>query len=281
MKTVSSPLRTLLSGSNTFAMSDLYAFALVGGTTLRYSSSDIDQVWAANLYRSIPIKRSAIREQVGVNVDELTIEVYPGAETVNGSSFVSATRRGLFDGARCTLLRAFAPDWQTPITGVIQRFAGRIAQVEPSRNMVRITVKSDLELLNVQLPRRLYQPGCIHTLFDAGCTLTKASYAATGAASGTPSTTVIPTTLAQADGYFALGTVLFTSGANSGTVRSIKAHASGVLTLAAPLAVTPAAGDTLTAYPGCDKTLSTCTGKFSNKANFRGNPFIPKPETAF
>ena len=36
-----------------------------------------------------------------------------------------------------------------------------------------------------------------------------------------------------------------------------------------------AVGDTIYLYPGCDRTLATCTAKFGNSANFGGFPFIP------
>jgi hypothetical protein len=36
-----------------------------------------------------------------------------------------------------------------------------------------------------------------------------------------------------------------------------------------------------TAYPGCDKTQTTCaSNKFSNLVNFEGFPYVPAPETA-
>jgi hypothetical protein len=36
-----------------------------------------------------------------------------------------------------------------------------------------------------------------------------------------------------------------------------------------------AAGTTVTLFPGCDHTLATCSGKFSNTANYGGFPFMP------
>ena len=46
-----------------------------------------------------------------------------------------------------------------------------------------------------------------------------------------------------------------------------------------PLPNVPAVGDTFSVFPGCDKTKTTCAGKFSNIARFRGFPFVPVPET--
>jgi len=47
-----------------------------------------------------------------------------------------------------------------------------------------------------------------------------------------------------------------------------------------PLPFAPAFGDAFTVYAGCDRTLATCQGRFNNKANFRGFPFVPPAETA-
>lgn len=282
MKSVTAELLTLLHGGTNFVMADLFAIELVGSAgVLRYTSADIALQWDSQSYRSVAIKRSRIREQIGVNVDELTVEMWPGMEEVNGVPFVRAARLGAFDGARLVLRRAFLPAWGSPITGVLTRFSGRVSEIEPNRSGVRMMVRSDLEILDVKLPRRLYQPGCLHTLFDGGCGLTKASFAVAGAVDGTSTTTVIDCNLSNPAGHFALGTVTFTSGPNNGQTRSVKAYTPGSLVLASPLPSAPISGDTFNAFPGCDKTLSTCTSKFANKANFRGHPYIPKPETAF
>ena len=36
-----------------------------------------------------------------------------------------------------------------------------------------------------------------------------------------------------------------------------------------------APGDTFAVYPGCDKRLETCIGRFNNVINFRGEPYVP------
>lgn len=282
VKTVSTPLNDLLL-TGKFVMADLFDFELVGGADhLRYTSHDQNITWGGNLYQSILIARSQIREQVGIEVGQLTVNIGPrSTDLVLGIPFTQAVVRGMLDGARCLLLRAFAPNWSTPITGTMERFSGKVSEAEPSRFDVQLMIKNDLELLDAKLPRRLYGPGCIHTLFDTSCGKLKASYAVSGAAAGTPTVTSIPTGLSNPNGYFSLGTVTFTSGSNSGVTRSVKSYSGGTLVLAAPLPVAPAAGDTFTAYPGCDKQLTTCVSKFSNRVNFRGHPYIPKPETAY
>ena len=80
---------------------------------------------------------------------------------------------------------------------------------------------------------------------------------------------------------YAQGTLVFTTGANLAVSAGIRSAGAGLLTLAAPLRVVPAPGDTFTAYQGCDHTLATCGSKFNNTAHFRGFPFVPVPETAY
>ena len=163
--------------------------------------------------------------------------------------------------------------------GTIILFSGRISDTEVSRTMAKITVKSELELLNTQLPRNLFQAGCLHTLFDNGCQLNKANYAVAGTVVN-GSKTSINTTLGQGSDYFTLGTVKFTSGVNAGVARSVRYYANGSFVFALPLVTAPSAGDTFLAYPGCDKQQGTCSGKYGNLVNFRGFPYVPVPETA-
>ena len=90
----------------------------------------------------------------------------------------------------------------------------------------------------------------------------------------------IITSSAQPDTYFDNGQLIFTSGPNSGLVKAIRQYIGGVIYFNSPLPLLPNAGDAFTAYPGCDKTQATCTGKFNNLANFEGFPYVPVPETA-
>jgi uncharacterized phage protein (TIGR02218 family) len=166
--------------------------------------------------------------------------------------------------------------------GSVTLFTGRVAEATPSRDMVVLSVKSDLELLDTPFPRNLYQPGCGHTLFDSGCTLLKGNFANALTTLIGASPINVSATSARPTAYFDLGTITFTSGALVGQSFSVKSYvlagSTGTFGFAQPLPSAPDAGDTFTAYPGCDKTLATCRAKFNNVAHFRGYPFIPVPE---
>jgi uncharacterized phage protein (TIGR02218 family) len=79
---------------------------------------------------------------------------------------------------------------------------------------------------------------------------------------------------------YALGRIVFTSGANNGISRTIRANdGSGNFTLINPLPNPLAPGDAFTVFPGCDLTTSRCLAKFNNLNNFKGTPFVPLPQT--
>jgi uncharacterized phage protein (TIGR02218 family) len=80
-------------------------------------------------------------------------------------------------------------------------------------------------------------------------------------------------------GWFAFGTVEWTSGANSGRRAEVIAHdvidGDAVLTLLEAPVHSIGEGDGFVVRAGCDKRIETCGAKFANTANFRGFPHIP------
>ncbi len=297
-----------LLASQLFLMADLFKFTLSSGTILRYTSYDGDLSVSEGLPATGPytymgvatdgvpyLTRGQTRSLIGVEVDTLQVNfLVSSGVVINGIPVAQFAQQGGFDGATMELDRCFmnptTPGVVTP--GYLIQFLGQVAEAECTRTGVMLNINSTLQLLNVQLPRNLYQAGCVHALFDAGCALVRTSYASNNAvvAAGS-STTVINNTLTVPLGglTFAQGKVVFTSGVNSGLVRTIKSYATGVITLAFPLPVACGNGDTFTAYPGCSKSIASCksfqvapnSAPNGNLVNFRGTPFIPVSEAAF
>ena len=187
------------------------------------------------------------------------------------------------DGARVRLDRAYLTAWTPPhaVVGTVNAFQGRVTSIKDiSRSDATVTVSSDLVLLNANVTPDYFQAPCLNSLYDSACTLNKASYTTPGAVTGASATTGFNTNLAAVDGYYTQGQITFTSGVNSGLTRTIKSYlnASGAITLAFPLPNAPGSGDGFTVAAGCDFTMATCSGRFSNLIHFRGQPFTPPPE---
>lgn len=83
--------------------------------------------------------------------------------------------------------------------------------------------------------------------------------------------------LRGADDWYNEGNLRFLTGANAGIAIEVKSWDASMRTLV--LKVPPpfdmAAGDTFEIFPGCDKFVTTCSGKFNNINNFRGEPHVP------
>jgi uncharacterized phage protein (TIGR02218 family) len=151
--------------------------------------------------------------------------------------------------------------------------------VRGTRFEAEVTVKSYLELLNVKVPRNAYAPGCSLNVYGPACGVSKASKTVTGTVAGSSGRAQLDSALAQADGYFDLGTLTITSGANAGLSRTVRSYAGGSFDLILAFPNDIENGATFSVFPGCDKTRATCIARFNNLGRFTGTPFIPAPET--
>ncbi len=263
-------------------MADLFTITLASGVVARYTTADVDINYGGNLFGSkgVLLKRGTVRAVIGLEVDTLDMSVFADAShLLDGKPFVSAAMAGSLDGANVLLERAFLSSWSTAPVGAVILFSGRVSDVSGSRTEVKIVVKSDIELLNIKLPRNLYQASCLNTVYDASCAASKPAKTVTGTVTG-GTTQLITSTRSEPAGWFEQGVFAFTSGENVGVFRTVKSYSDGAFGFALPLPNTPASGDAFSVYPGCDKTQSTCASKFNNVIHFRGFPYVPVPETA-
>lgn len=101
---------------------------------------------------------------------------------------------------------------------------------------------------------------------------------------GSTTTAIKVKTLAQADDFWNIGRMEFTSGANDGLVRKIIGwvQSTKTFTLDFPLPAAPAEDDTVKVLRDCDRTLKMCQERYTevdasngNMANFRGYNTVP------
>jgi len=283
MKSATAPLIELLGSGRPFMMADCYTFTLASGSVLRFTSFDITLSFGGNTWSAAGpvIERGNTRTVIGLEVDTIDLKTSPrDTDLIGAQSWFQAACSGTLDGAEVMLQRAFLEAPPT-VVGMLKMFVGNVGPIVIDRMTIDKTSNSPLELLNIKLPRNLYQSGCLHTLFDTGCGLSPAAFAVTGSVTGAPTRTGFTASMAQAAGWFDLGALQFTSGVLNGTRRSVKRWNGGDITLLNPLPIAPTIGDTFTVWPGCDRLKATCeSAKFNNVINFKGYPFIPVPETS-
>jgi uncharacterized phage protein (TIGR02218 family) len=305
MRPASAALQSYLAANDTFVVIDLYTFALPSGVVLRYSGWTTPLAipgtafatgslnYNASGFTSFALgprfDRSMVTTKIGVEPTELDISILADAsDLVGGSSFADAVRVGQFDGATVELDRLVAPPQPdgsgAPASnlGAIVWFYGRVAETDVGRSKIEMKVKSLLNLLaQQQMPRRLYQAACTHVFGDAMCTFNRAGLATTITAQAGSNQAMIVTSLSPTPAtLFDQGTIVATSGANTGQSRTIAQLSGGNVQLLKAWLEPVAVGDAFELLPGCDHTLATCQNTFDNLSHYGGFPYIPPPELA-
>jgi uncharacterized phage protein (TIGR02218 family) len=189
---------------------------------------------------------------------------------------------GRWDNAEVELWRV---NWADTSQRVLMR-RGAIGQIRRGRLAFVAEVRSLAHVLG-QTVGRTFQASCDAELGDARCTvdLEDPTYKGSGAvfemlrdraftASGLGGFEA---------GWFAFGTLDWTSGANTGRRAEVLSHdvtdGVAVLTLLEAPVRPIGKSDAFTIRAGCDKRIETCGAKFVNTVNFRGFPHIPGQDT--
>ncbi|HVP99511.1 MAG TPA: DUF2163 domain-containing protein [Roseiarcus sp.] len=288
MKSASAALIALLNTARSqpdspIVFAECFTFTLSTGVAYAWTNADFPVSYGGFTYlASGPLVQGLkYRASVGLDVDrqQITIAARP-TDLINGAPFLVAVRDGAFDGAMVQRDRVFMNSPGGAVVGGVTLFKGRISTVDQvGRTTAQVTVASDLVILDYEMPRNLFSTTCVHTLYDSGCGVIRGTYAAAGTAGAGSNQSTINSPVALA--MHAQGSLVFSTGLNANVRATVKAAYPGQgFALMYPLPFAPAFGDAFTVYAGCDRTLATCQGRFNNKANFRGFPFVPPAETA-
>lgn len=188
---------------------------------------------------------------------------------------------GVFDGAAVEVWRA---PWVEGATEPKLVAAGTAGALEFGDTGYKYTVVTAGERLQ---QRPLLSPvtaSCRFKLGDSRCGVDLAPLTLTGAVTAVSGVNLFTqarrrvftdTSRGEAAAWWALGSVLWTSGANAGQRVDVKTFAAGggfVLAQACQFDIQ--VGDAYSAIPGDDKLLTTCDVKFANAINFGGFPYL-------
>jgi len=271
------------SGLAQLIMADCFTFTFPDGSNLYFTNADIDVVIGSTIFigNSILVDGLKAKASVGLTVDTQKVTIAAkSTDLIKGNAALAAIANGILDGCFITRERAFLPAWGQAAVGSVVLFKGRVGAVDGvGRTSAQVTVNSDLVLLNIEMPHKLYAPNCQWVLYGFGCGLNKESFKVSGVVqSATPAG--MAWTVAGDPANLVQGTLTFTSGVNEGTSATIKSASGSNMQFAYPLDEVPAPGDTFDAYFGCDLTFTTCQNRFNNLSNFLGFPFVPPPTFA-
>lgn len=259
-----------------------------GATTWRYASSVDDVVDGADTYLGsasvggLIWDRTSLTFKSGVELSDCTVTLHPrAADTINALPVAQALDAGVWDTATLLLSRAYFDDVGA-LVGVLDRYAGRLGKISAEGGDLAVSIRPLSDVFNRQVPP-VYQAGCANTLYDTGCGVDRSAWTVAGTVQTGSTATTVYTGLTVDDGYYTGGVVAFTSGPLLGVTRTVRNYSAdgGAVTFWQPLPSAPAVGDAVTLTPGCDRSLGSAgCARFDNRLRYRGQPYIPPPETA-
>jgi hypothetical protein len=188
MRTVNASITAAIA-AGTLKVAELFIFTLADGTVHRFTSHPEDITWDAggNTYEAAPIGRGAISYSSNFESDHVQVAL----ANISGD-FYNLVQNNILEACRVTIKRilwddSYAADKEITV------FAG-FADIEFNRQVLSFDCRPVADLLNIKVPRHLYEEPCNHRLYDVSCGLRQADFAYSGTATGGSNATLIDAT---------------------------------------------------------------------------------------
>ncbi|MDD3370759.1 MAG: DUF2163 domain-containing protein [Alphaproteobacteria bacterium] len=268
MKTATTQLAAHIAGETT-TLATCWKVTRKDGTVFGFTDFDQNLTVDGVVYEArTGYTRSAIHAISDLSVDNLDIDSALDSEALTAGDL----RSGVWDNAEVLV---FLVNWAAVVQGKIILKRGTIGQVTLKDAAFTAEMRGLTQALSQQIGE-LYTPDCRADLGDARCKIDLSALTVSSTATATTDRYgFTDAARTEADAYWKGGLLTWTSGENKGRKMEIRAFASGVFTFFLPMPSDIAVGDGYSVQPGCDKAFSTCCSKFSNAANFRGEPHVP------
>ena len=240
------------------------------GVTLGFCSHDRDVEIGGLLYRASPgMLPTSITESIGLQTDGLEVSGAIGSTAIREDDL----NAGRWDNARLTI---FLFDWTDTDAPVRVLASGEWGEVSYSDIGFETELRGANSFLDAPVVPQT-SPGCRAEFCGAQCGLNAQRYMHTVTVSAVSGEQVsfTPMQIGAANNALSYGNLRWLSGANTGLTIEIFGNGPGALTLASAPIFPVAAGTLAQVFEGCDKTIATCSSRFGNAINFRGEPFLP------
>ena len=245
---------------------DLYEFTH-GSTAWRYCGGQEDITFSGNVFSKFPVKRTSQVQESEMAKDSIKISI--PLDSPVSQLYLSGSPESIVG---ITIYRAHYGDSE-----VICAWKGRIVLPVWNEFTCELSCESIYTKSRKQGCRARVTRQCRVDLYGAECGLSKASYGVAALVTDVDSTKTVITVSAATSGVSESGR--FTGGElSSGTsTRTILKHEGGTIKLMAPI-LDMSPGGYVSIYPGCDRTLATCTNRYNNRVNYRGCPWLPNKD---
>ncbi|MCB2015852.1 MAG: DUF2163 domain-containing protein [Sphingobium sp.] len=238
------------------------------GVAIGLTSHDRDLVIGGIIYEAAPgLVPSAIRRGTGLEPESMDLK---GAITSDAISEADLNA-GKWDGAALYL---YLTEWTEPGTLWLELMRGELGTVQQQDESFSAELAGPVSVLGRPVAPET-SPGCRALLGDKACRIDMAHHRRVVTIASTADEVVAVSGGGLVNGDYLFGTLRWLEGANCGLTQSIVANDAGSVTLADVPAFAVTAGTRALLTEGCDKLMATCSGRFANAANFRGEPYLP------
>ncbi|MHA7820397.1 MAG: DUF2163 domain-containing protein [Erythrobacter sp.] len=236
------------------------------GIALGFVSHDRDLSFGGIKHRAAPgMAPSAIRMTADLSEDSAGVEGALSHDTIRADDLAA----GLFDDAAVEI---GIVDWETGEHGVL--YSGTLGQIEDDGHGFSGELRSAKSILEKDLVPRT-SPTCRASFCGRGCGLSANMFTSRVTLAGIDfDLNRVRFSSIVAD-HHVDGQLRFLSGPQTGSVFTILSASGDWLALDRPLSESVAIGTPAELREGCDHTLNTCSSRFGNAINFRGEPFLP------
>jgi uncharacterized phage protein (TIGR02218 family) len=244
---------------------ELYEFVL-GSEVWRQTSADVDVTYGGHTWTATPLSRGEIEE--GTEINRANLELNCAIDNpVAGLYLVQPPDAVVLFRLR----RLHRGDSEALVI-----WLGRVLNCEWSGREAKLFCEPVFTSIRQPGLRRLYSRLCTHTLYEQStCRVNPDDFDATATLATVDGVAISFSSLpVTTDGYWQHGRLRWIDGDGRAHWRMIETQAGLNATLVAPIPGL-SAGQTVTVWPGCDKTLKTCRLTFNNRPNFGGFKWIP------
>ncbi|HEX8578533.1 MAG TPA: DUF2163 domain-containing protein [Allosphingosinicella sp.] len=239
------------------------------GATIGFTSHDRDVEIGDLVYRAAPgMAPSAVELSDGFSADTLSVSGALSGAAIRGEDLIA----GRWDAAA---VRLFLADWRNPQAEIVPLARGELGEVRLRGRGFETELLGPTAMLERPAVEET-SPECRAALGDRRCRVDMA-----GRTRVLRVTTVVSENRVQVLGVaigsnlYGYGRVRWLTGANSGLHSAIQRSEGSVMILREPPPSSPKQGDLIEISEGCDKRFTTCSGRFNNRLNFRGEPHLP------
>lgn len=238
------------------------------GVSLGLTSHDRDlTVNGFNYFAAPGMLPSAVSIGSSLDVDTMDVRGALTADIISAADLEA----GRWDGAT---MRLYLTDWSAPGEIWLELAGGELGTVERQGQAFSAELRGKAAMLDGPVAPET-SPDCRAELGDRDCRVDMGLRRRIVRVASADEETVSVGGGGLSAGTYAFGRCRWLTGPNSGLVQMIVASDGSSVTLADAPAFAVTAGTLAELTEGCDKRLETCSGRFGNVVNFRGEPHLP------